>query len=127
MNATAVLTWISIGLPIVTIGGAVFATIKWRVPSLIKRVDAIEEHDYVKKSELYDESGETKYQPVSRCDGNMAACQEMLTKELQVIGVNISSLKDGHESLQKEVSNVDKSVAVMDQRLSDFIKFHTKE
>lgn len=116
-----------ISIPIFAAGGAVFATIKWKIPSLVKRVDAIEEHDYIKKSELYHESGETKYQPVGRCDQNMVDCQNMLTKELQRIGTSISNLHEGHEALREGFAAIDKRTALMDQRLKDFIKYHAKD
>lgn len=116
MDTGIILKIAGIGIPMVAAGGFVFASVKWRLPSLIKRVEAIEEAGYAKRSELYEPNGETRY--IQRT---------VIQQEIQSISASISSLNEGHKAMAKELAAVEKMTAVTYQRLDDFIKFHTKE
>ena len=126
MDATMALKIAGLGLPILAAGSFVFYSVRWKLPSVMKTVGEIK-GNYVKKSELYEDSGETKYQPVTRCEKNQAACQELIHKEIRSIGVSISNLSEGHQFMKDELAKVDKRTALMSQRLDDFIKYHTEK
>lgn len=127
MDVYGILKIAGVTLPLVVAGGFVFASVRWRLPSLVKRVDALEGGGFIKRTELYDENGETRYLPVSRCDKSMAQCQELIHKEIRLIGASISNLNEGHELMRKGLAKVDKQTALMAQRLDDFIKYHSKD